>query len=95
MVVAIFVSIAVMFAAAETVARFIRAHPTSKVLALCFLVLIGLSLLAEGTGVEVPRAYLYFAMVFSAGVEVLNIWAKQNRRRRAAGAASRAEGSAP
>lgn len=82
MVTAILISIVIMFAAADAVAGFIRQHPTSKVLALCFLVLIGLSLVAEGTGFDVPRGYLYFAMVFSGGVEVLNIWAKGNRRRR-------------
>ncbi len=82
MVAAILISIVVMFVAANAVAGFIRQHPTSKVLALCFLVLIGLSLVAEGTGFDVPRGYLYFAMVFSGGVEVLNIWAKRNRRRR-------------
>ncbi len=82
MVIAICLSMMVMFAAATAVARFIHAHPTSKVLALCFLVLIGLSLVGEGSGFEYPRGYLYFAMVFSAGVEVLNIWAKRNRRRR-------------
>ncbi|WP_237481580.1 TerC family protein [Lichenibacterium dinghuense] len=82
MVAAIMISIAIMFLAANAVAGFIRQHPTSKVLALCFLVLIGLSLVAEGTGFDVPRGYLYFAMVFSGGVEVLNIWAKRNRRRR-------------
>lgn len=82
MVTAILISIVVMFVAATGVARFIRAHPTSKVLALCFLVLIGLSLVAEGTGFDVPRGYLYFAMVFSGGVEVLNIWARRNRRLR-------------
>lgn len=82
MVAAIMISIVIMFVAANGVARFIRAHPTSKVLALCFLVLIGLSLVAEGTGFDVPRGYLYFAMVFSAGVEMLNIWARRNRRLR-------------
>ncbi len=82
MVAAILISIVVMFAAADAVAGFIRQHPTSKVLALCFLVLIGLSLVAEGTGFEVPRGYLYFAMVFSGGVEMLNVWARRNRRRR-------------
>lgn len=82
MVAAILISIVVMFAAADVVAGFIRQHPTSKVLALCFLVLIGLSLVAEGTGFEVPRGYLYFAMVFSGGVEMLNVWARRNRRRR-------------
>ncbi len=82
MVAAILISIVVMFVAATAVAGFIRQHPTSKVLALCFLVLIGLSLVADGTGFEVPRGYLYFAMVFSGGVEMLNIWARRNRRRR-------------
>ena len=64
------------------VASFIRAHPTTKVLALCFLVLIGMSLFAEGSGFHIPRGYLYFAMVFSGGVEGLNVWAKRNRQRR-------------
>ena len=50
-------------------------------LALSFLVLIGMSLVAEGSGVEIPRGYLYFAMVFSGGVEVLNIYARRNRRK--------------
>lgn len=84
MVAAIMISILIMFLAANAVAGFIRQHPTSKVLALCFLVLIGVSLVAEGTGVDVPRGYLYFAMLFSGGVELLNIWARRNRRRRAA-----------
>ena len=72
MIIAICISMVVMFAAASAVSRFIHAHPTTKVLALCFLVLIGLSLVAEGTGFTFPRGYLYFAMVFSAGVELLN-----------------------
>lgn len=93
MVAAILISILVMFVAASAVARFIQAHPTSKVLALCFLELIGLSLVAEGSGFAVPRGYLYFAMLFSGGVEVLNIWARRNRRRRAA--ARRAEPGEP
>ncbi len=84
MVVAICISMMLMFVAATAVARFIHAHPTSKVLALCFLVVIGLSLVAEGSGFDYPRGYLYFAMVFSAGVEALNVWAKRNRRRREA-----------
>ena len=85
MVIAIVISLIVMYAAANVVARFIHDHPTTKVLALCFLVLIGLSLVAEGSGFDIPRGYLYFAMVFSSGVEGLNIWAKRNRRRRARG----------
>lgn len=81
MVVAILISLLVMYVAANVVARFIHAHPTTKVLALCFLVLIGLSLVAEGSGFDLPRGYLYFAMLFSSGVEGLNIWARRNRRR--------------
>jgi predicted tellurium resistance membrane protein TerC len=85
MVVAILISLVVMYAAATVVARFIHAYPTTKVLALCFLVLIGVSLLAEGWGLDIPRGYLYFAMVFSSGVEALNVWARRNRKRRAGG----------
>ena len=84
MVVAIVISLLIMYAASTVVARFIHAHPTSKVLALCFLVLIGMSLVASGSGFDIPRGYLYFAMVFSGGVEALNIWARRNRRRNAA-----------
>ena len=82
MVIAISISMVIMFVAAAAVARFIERHPTTKMLALAFLVLIGLSLVAEGTGFDLPRGYLYFAMVFSAGVEMINIWALRNRRRK-------------
>ena len=91
MVIAILISMVVMFAAATAVARFIHAHPTTKVLALCFLVLIGLSLVAEGTGFAFPRGYLYFAMVFSSGVELLNLLSRRNRRKRRAAIAHDAE----
>ncbi len=84
MVIAIVISLVIMYAASTVVARFIHGHPTSKVLALCFLVLIGMSLVASGSGFDIPRGYLYFAMVFSSGVEALNIWARRNRRRKAA-----------
>ena len=96
MVIAISISMVIMFAAAGGVARFIQQHPTTKMLALAFLVLIGLSLVAEGTGFDLPRGYLYFAMVFSAGVEMINIWARRNRRRkREAAAPGSAKGPAP
>ena len=91
MIIAICISMVVMFAAASAVSRFIHAHPTTKVLALCFLVLIGLSLVAEGTGFTFPRGYLYFAMVFSSGVELLNLLGRRNRRKRLATAAADAE----
>ena len=89
MVIAISISMVIMFAAATAVARFIDTHPTTKMLALAFLVLIGLSLVAEGTGFDLPRGYLYFAMVFSAGVEMINIWARGNRRRKRDAVAAR------
>ena len=91
MVIAICLSMVVMFAAASAVSRFIHAHPTTKVLALCFLVLIGLSLVAEGTGFTFPRGYLYFAMLFASGVELLNLLGRRNRRKRRAAVADDAE----
>lgn len=82
MVFAILISMVVMFVASGVVSRFIHDHPTTKVLALCFLVLIGFSLVAEGSGLEIPRPYLYFAMVFSGGVEGLNILSRRRRKAR-------------
>jgi predicted tellurium resistance membrane protein TerC len=73
MVAAILVSVAAMMALAEGVASFIDRHPTIKTLALAFLVLVGITLLAEAVHVEIPQGYLYFAMAFSAAVEWINI----------------------
>lgn len=83
MILAIVFALCAMYFAANTVAGFIKTHPTAKVLALAFLVLIGFSLVAEGSGFEIPRGYLYAAMAFSAVVEALNILLR--RRRQAAG----------
>ncbi len=82
MVIAVLIALLAMYLAANAVAAFIKAHPTAKVLALSFLVLIGFSLVAEGSGFDIPRGYLYAAMGFSAAVEALNI-AVRNRRRAA------------
>lgn len=87
MVIAIMIALVVMYAASNIVASFIHRNPTTKVLALCFLVLIGMALTAEGSGFEIPRGYLYFAMVFAGGVETLNVWSRRRRRKRAAMAA--------
>ena len=87
MIIAIVLAMLAMYFAANSVAAFIRAHPTAKVLALSFLVLIGFSLVAEGSGFEIPRGYLYAAMAFSTAVEALNIFAR--RRKNAARAAMR------
>jgi predicted tellurium resistance membrane protein TerC len=73
MIAAIVVSVFVMIAISSTVSRFIGRHPTLKALALVFLVLVGLSLIAEGVHVEIPQGYLYFAIGFSAVVAWVNI----------------------
>jgi len=73
MVAAIVVSVFAMIAISSAVSRFIDRHPTLKALALIFLVLVGLSLIAEAVHVEIPQGYLYFAIGFSAVVEWVNI----------------------
>lgn len=73
MVAAIVISVLVMMAISEGVSRFIDRYPTIKVLALAFLVLIGAALIAESLELEIPQAYLYFAMAFAAAVEWINI----------------------
>jgi len=73
----------VMYFAASPVGAFIAAHPTTKMLALSFLLLIGVALLADGFHFHIPRGYIYCAMGFSALVEVLNVLARRNRRKRA------------
>ena len=81
MVAAVCVAIAVMYLASEPVAAFIERHPTTKMLALSFLLLIGAALIADGFQFHIPRAYIYFAMAFSAGVEVVNVLASRNKRK--------------
>jgi predicted tellurium resistance membrane protein TerC len=83
MVAAVAVAILVMYFAAEPVATFIERHPTTKMLALAFLLLIGAALIADGFQFHIPRGYIYFAMAFAAGVEVVNVMASRNRRRKA------------
>ncbi|SDH38044.1 TerC family protein [Roseospirillum parvum] len=81
MIAAVVVAIAVMMAAAEPVSRFIEAHPTVKMLALAFLLLVGVALVADGLHFHIPRGYIYFAIAFSAGVEGLNLLARRRRER--------------
>lgn len=73
MVAAIVIAIAVMMLAAGTISDFIDKNPTLKILALSFLIVVGTLLIAEAFGAHVPKGYIYFAMVFSLGVEILNI----------------------
>ena len=82
MVAAIVIAMIVMYAASGPVTGFIRRHPTTKMLALAFLVLIGVALVADGFDVHIPRGYIYFAMAFAAAVEVVNVVAGRNRRKR-------------
>lgn len=78
-VAAMTVAMVVMIVAAGTIADFIKRFPTLKVLALAFILLIGVFLVAEGLGLHIPKGYIYFAMLFSLGVEVLNLKARKKR----------------
>ncbi len=82
MIVAVILAVAVMYAASGTIAAFIHRHPTTRMLALAFLLMIGFSLVADGLGFHIPRGYLYAAMAFSTGVEALNIIARRNRTKK-------------
>jgi predicted tellurium resistance membrane protein TerC len=82
MVAAIVLAIIVMMAVSGSISEFIERHPTIKVLALAFLILVGMALVAESLHFEIPKGYLYFAMAFSIGVEMLNIRLRRMRDRR-------------
>lgn len=84
MIAAVTIAIVIMFVASEPATAFIERHPTTKMLALAFLILIGSLLVADGFGFHVPRQYVYFAMAFAAMVEVLNVLARRARRGRSA-----------
>lgn len=82
MAVAIIVSVLIMLFAAKAVSTFVDSHPTIKMLALSFLILVGFTLIAEGFSVHVPKGYIYFAMLFSVSVELLNL--KMQKKHKAA-----------
>jgi predicted tellurium resistance membrane protein TerC len=73
MIMAIVISVGVMLFAAQAIGDYVEQHPTLKMLALSFLILIGFSLMGEGFGMHIPKGYIYFAMAFSIGVEMLNM----------------------
>jgi predicted tellurium resistance membrane protein TerC len=81
MIVAVVIAMVVMFVAAGPVGSFIEEHPTTKMLALAFLLMIGAALLADGFHFHIPRGYIYSAMAFAAAVEFLNVLAHRARRR--------------
>lgn len=82
MVAAVVISIVVMYVASAPISDFIARHPTTKMLALSFLILIGAALVADGVGFHIPRGYIYFSMAFAAAVETVNVLAARRRRRR-------------
>lgn len=79
MIIAIIISVGIMMWASGPIAGFVERHPTIKMLALSFLVLLGFTLVAEGFGAHIPKAYIYFAMAFSFLVEMLNLRARKVR----------------
>jgi len=83
MIAAVVIACAVMYVSSGPVARFVAEHPTTKMLALAFLVLIGMALVADGFKFHIPRGYIYFAMAFAGAVEFFNVLARRNRRPKA------------
>jgi predicted tellurium resistance membrane protein TerC len=82
MIAAVMIAVGVMYVASGPVAAFVDAHPTTKMLALAFLVLIGVALVADGFEVHIPRGYIYFAMAFAGAVEAFNVIAMRKRKKR-------------
>jgi len=80
MIAAVIASVALMMLFAGPIGRFVSDHPTIKMLALSFLVVVGVVLIAEGFDHHVPKGYIYFAMAFSLGVELLNIRTRRRAR---------------
>jgi predicted tellurium resistance membrane protein TerC len=79
MIAAVVISVGVMMMSAGAIADFVSRHPTVKMLALTFLTLIGVTLIAEGLQFHIPKGYVYFAMAFSVMVEMLNLRAKKTK----------------
>ena len=84
MATAIIIAVVIMLLASRPLAEFVERHPTVKMLALSFLLLIGMTLIADGAGFHVPKGYIYAAIGFSVLVEALNQWSARRRRSRAA-----------
>ncbi|MHB8405036.1 MAG: TerC family protein [Gammaproteobacteria bacterium] len=79
MAAAIVIAVGFMLFYAGAVSRFVQRHPTLKMLALAFLILIGVALIADGIGLHIPKGYIYFAMAFAFGVEMLNLRLRRRR----------------
>jgi predicted tellurium resistance membrane protein TerC len=85
MVIAVIVAVTVMLLAADPLSNFIRRHPSIVMLALGFLLMIGMVLIAEGFGAHVPKGYVYAAMAFSAFIELLNLMSRRAQKKRTQG----------
>jgi predicted tellurium resistance membrane protein TerC len=83
MITANVIAMGIMLAASEPVSKFIEQHPTLKMLALSFLLMVGIALVADGTHVHIPRNYIYFSLAFSSAVEFLNILTVTRRKKKA------------
>jgi predicted tellurium resistance membrane protein TerC len=81
MVAAVVIACFIMYVSSGPVSKFVADHPTTKMLALAFLVLIGVALVADGFKFHIPRGYIYFAIVFAAAVELFNVLARRNRKK--------------
>src|SRR5437868_1696147 len=81
MIAAVVIACLIMYVSSGPIAKFVSEHPTTKMLALAFLVLIGVALVADGFQFHIPRGYIYFAITFSAAVEFFNVLAKRNRKK--------------
>ena len=84
MITAVVLAMIVMYVASGPIARFVAQHPTTKMLALAFLVMIGVALVADGFDFHIPRGYIYASMAFAGAVEFFNVLAGRNRARKAA-----------
>lgn len=81
MVLAVVIAVLIMMVAARSIGEFVERHPTIRMLALSFLLLIGVALVADGLDLHIPKGYIYFAMAFSVGVEMLNLRLRARRAR--------------
>ena len=82
MILAVMISVGVMMFASKSISNFIEENPTIKILALSFLILVGFTLIAEGLGLHISKAYVYFAMAFSLAVESVNIYTRKKKLKR-------------
>jgi predicted tellurium resistance membrane protein TerC len=80
MVTAVIISVLIMLFAVNSISHFVNEHPTVKILALSFLLLVGMALVGEGLDLHIPKGYIYFAMFFSLSVEILNIKVSKRKR---------------